>query len=203
MRAPPFHPSAVSGALTRRRYTGIHRALRINPLEAKAPRKPPHTFRAEHEFHGPHPVHGPSRIHAGLRSTAPTVCSSGTLHASYAGPISRPDAREGTPHFERRTPNCGNASVSAGGPFRGAGFQPAVSRVFNPLAGRNTKGSASRQPTASRRYSRLKICATPAETEALLFTGNLEEEARRRAWHGGLEVGVASAAAAETGACGG
>src|SRR6266540_119569 len=43
-----------------------------------------------------------------------------------------------------------------------AGFQPAVSRISNPLASRRSDGL----PTGSRRYSRLEICATPSSLAA-------------------------------------
>src|SRR5207244_2701509 len=46
---------------------------------------------------------------------------------------------------------------------RSAGLQPAVSRIFNPLAVRSLKACPClvALPNAIRRYSRLKICATP------------------------------------------
>src|ERR1041385_4081846 len=59
----------------------------------------------------------------------------------------------------------GNASVLPGGVRRGAGFQPAVSRISNPQTLRtfNVTRFVNDQPTGSRRYSRLEICATSGQ----------------------------------------
>ena len=51
----------------------------------------------------------------------------------------------------------GDMSTGAsGGYHRSAGFQPAVSRIFNPPAVRSPDGL----PNGIRRYSRLEVCAT-------------------------------------------